>query len=131
MAKTKLLMVLIMGHGWMVHYATPNPSGGRIAIVKNLTLFSSFEDIYSFLFDMPSGVGTDNELLVWSSGQPSINPHQVFKLNLKPALLDNPLYATPYKIIRLALTQLLSVSLGKVSVKLSGENLEHLKRMQN
>ena len=42
-----------------------NPSGGRIAIVKNLALFTSFpEDVHSFLFDMPSGVGTDNEFCV-------------------------------------------------------------------
>ena len=102
-----------------------NPSGGRIAIVKNLTLFSSFpEDIYSFLFDMPSGVGTDNELLVWSSGQPSINAPPGIRIKFKPpALLDNPLYAIPYKNNPAGSDAVAIGVPGKgIRVKLSGEN---------
>jgi hypothetical protein len=102
-----------------------NPSGGRIGIVKNLTLFTSVpENVHSIMFDMPSGVGVDNELLVWSSGQPSLNAPPGIRIKFKaPELLENPLYVTPYKT-NPAGSDAVAVGVpGKgIRVKLSGEN---------
>ena len=114
--ETKLLMVLTMGHGWMVHYATLQTVWRSHSYSEKFDVIYQFpEDVHSFLFDMPSGVGTDNELLVWSSGQPSLNAPPGIRIKFKPpALLENPLYAIPYKNkSRLALTQLLSVCLER------------------